>query len=93
MTNVTLQPPLANHCSRARHTARECPWPECTDGFTARLAEAIESVNNVMLLTLGRLQAFFFIFFIFFKSKIYSAVLGRSPHARYPRIQSATPYV
>jgi len=27
------------------------------------------------------------------KSKIYSAVLGRSPHARYPRIQSATPYV
>jgi len=58
MTKVTLRPLLANHCSRARHTARECPWPECTDGFTARLAEAIESVNSVMLLTLGRLQAF-----------------------------------
>ena len=33
--------------------------------------------------------------FIFFKkkSKIYSVVLSRSPHARYPRIQSATPYI
>src|SRR6188768_2012274 len=58
MTKVMLWPPLVNHCSRARHTAREWPWPECTDGFTARLAEAIESVNNVMLLTSGRLQAF-----------------------------------
>ena len=27
------------------------------------------------------------------KDLIYSAVLGRSPHALYPRIQSATPYV
>jgi len=32
-------------------------------------------------------------FFFFFKSKIYSVVLGRSLHARYPKIQSATPYV
>src|SRR6188768_1653097 len=30
MTNLILQPPLASHCLSARHTARECPWPECT---------------------------------------------------------------
>jgi len=58
MTKVMLRLPLANHCSRVQHTARECPWPECTDGFMACLAEVIESVNRVMLLTLERLQAF-----------------------------------
>jgi len=35
----------------------------------------------------------FFFFFLKKKSKIYSAVLGCSLHARYPKIQSATPYV
>jgi len=58
MMNLMLWLLLVNHCLRVRHTAKEYPWPECIDGFMARLAEVIESVNNIMLLILGRLQAF-----------------------------------
>jgi hypothetical protein len=43
--SIALSPIPESHTARALHTARECACPEWTDGSTAFLADASESVN------------------------------------------------